>query len=182
MLAFSVDGQQCGAWCTLQTAPRQERIVCTQLTALGIEHYAPEFASSQRTRPGSVRDRRRRWVFPGYVFFRQTEDASALLAIRWAPGVGRILGEDGVPLVVSNEVVQHLRCRIAQMGNGQWRQRFARGEPIVIERGPLAAVDAIFDCELDAPHRVQVLVQLMGRELRVRIDPDYLRSTLKYAG
>lgn len=128
-----------------------------------------------------MRDRRRRWVFPGYVFFRHTADASALLAIRWAPGVCRILGEDGVPLVVSDELVQHLRDRISQMRKGQLRQRFVPGEPIVIERGPLTALDAIFDCELDAPHRVQILVQLMGRELRVRIDPNYIRSTVKYA-
>jgi hypothetical protein len=47
---------------------------------------------------------------------------------------------------------------------------------VVVERGPLAEVDAIFDRALDSPARVQILVQMMGRELPVQIDPSYLRS------
>jgi transcription antitermination factor NusG len=46
----------------------------------------------------------------------------------------------------------------------------------VIERGPLAAVDAIFDCELDRKSRVQVLVQMMGRRLPVAIDVNDVRQ------
>ena len=47
---------------------------------------------------------------------------------------------------------------------------------MVIERGPLAAVDAIFDCELDRQSRIQVLVQMMGRRLPVAIDVKDVRQ------
>jgi transcription antitermination factor NusG len=47
---------------------------------------------------------------------------------------------------------------------------------VIIESGPLAAVDAIFDRELDDSTRVEILVRLMGRNVTVRIDRDHIRS------
>jgi hypothetical protein len=37
-------------------------------------------------------------------------------------------------------------------------------------------VDAIFDKELDAPDRVRILVQLLGRPMSVEVDPTILRA------
>jgi hypothetical protein len=37
-------------------------------------------------------------------------------------------------------------------------------------------VDAIFDRDLDGPARVQVLVQLLGRQMPVSLDPAILRA------
>src|SRR5207245_6548243 len=117
--------------------------------------YAPEFPRG-RTRPGSVRDRRRRWVFPGYVFFRSPESLDDWPVIRWAPGVRGILEVDNGPGALPDAVIEHLRRRIAEMNPDGTSSGFRSGESVVIERGPLAAVDAIFDRELDAPDRVQI--------------------------
>jgi transcription antitermination factor NusG len=168
-------GELSSPWCVLRSAPHHELHVCKQLGAHDIETYAPEF-HRPRTRPGSVRDKRHRWVFPGYVFFRPPEESAGWPAIRWAPGVRGILEVDGGPGTLSDAVVSHLQQRIAEMTQDFSGFRFKRGEPVMVERGPLAAVDAIFDRELDSPARVQILVQMMGRELPVRIDPRYLRS------
>jgi transcription antitermination factor NusG len=54
------------------------------------------------------------------------------------------------------------------------KPRFEQGDTVIIERGALAAVDAIFDRELDSASRVQILVNMMGRSLPVRIDVDDL--------
>jgi transcription antitermination factor NusG len=163
-------------WCVLRSAPHRELLVCKQLDAYGIETYAPEFPRTSQTRPGSVRDKRHRWVFPGYVFFRPPASIDGWQVIRWAPGVRGILEVDGGPGALSDRVVHHLQRRIAEMSVDPTGVRFKRGEPVVVERGPLAEVDAIFDRELDSPARVQILVQMMGRELPVQIDPRYLRS------
>ena len=164
------------AWCVLRVAPHRELHVCRQLAAHGVPTYAAEFPRAGRTRPGSVRDRRRRWVFPGYVFFQPPEDSAAWRMIRWAPGVRGVLEVDGGPGTIPDIVVRHLQRRIAQMSVDTAVVGFKRGEPVVVEQGPLAAVDAIFDRQLDTPARVQILVQMMGRELPVRIDPRHLRS------
>jgi transcription antitermination factor NusG len=168
-------GEIRSVWCVLRSAPHRELHVCKQLDAYGIETYAPEFERG-RTRPGSVRDKRRRWVFPGYVFFRPPANLDDWQTIRWAPGVRGVLQVDGGPGALSDVVVDHLRRRIAEMSPDTATSGFKRGEPVVVERGPLAAVDAIFDRELDSPVRVQILVQMMGRRLPVQIDPRNLRS------
>jgi transcription antitermination factor NusG len=171
-----VGGDDRGVWCVLRSAPHRELLVCKQLDGYGIETYAPEFSRGSRTRPGSVRDRRHRWVFPGYVFFRPPADSDGWRIVRWAPGVRGILEVDGGPGALSDVVVRHLQRRIADMTMAPTAAPFKQGEPVVVERGPFAAVDAIFDCQLDSPARVQILVQMMGRELPVQIDPSYLRS------
>ena len=85
-------------WNVLQSAPQGEMRVCTFLSVYGVEGYAPRFPPSERTRPGSVRDRKARWVFPGYLFFRVPEGFAQWDNIRWAPGVRRVLEQDALDL------------------------------------------------------------------------------------
>ena len=142
-----------------------------------MEGYAPQFPPPPRTRPGSVRDRKQRWVFPGYVFFKVDEGFSEWDIIRWAPGVRRVLQQDGGPAILKDELVEHIRRRLTERSLKQPRPRFAHGEHVVIQSGPLRMVDAIFDREVDAPARVQVLVQLLGRPLAVEVDPAILKAS-----
>jgi transcription antitermination factor NusG len=164
-------------WHVLQVAPHNEVPVSRVLALHGMECYAPQFAAAPRRRPGSVRDRRSRWVFPGYLFFTIGADFTQWDVIRWAPGVRRILQQDGGPGVVDDEVVEHLRRRLLEQAASPSRPRFRRGQPVVIERGPLAMVDAIFQRELPASRRVEILVHLLGRPLAVTVDAAILRPT-----
>lgn len=178
MLRQDVDNGAETAWWVLQTAPRQERPVCRQLATLDMEHYAPELPHGGQTRAGSVRDRRSRMVFPGYVFCCPAQNASVHHAIRWAPGVVRILGEDHdhTPAAVPDAVIRHLRQRIAETSAGARHRGFVRGEQVVIESGPMASLDAIFDRHLGAATRVRILVEMMGHTVPMHIDPMRLRS------
>lgn len=164
-------------WNVLHVAPHGEPQVCKYLGVHGVEGYAPQFPSPPRTRPGSVRDRKQRWVFPGYVFFKVPETFGEWDIIRWAPGVRRMLEQDGGPALLTDEVVEHIRRRLAEQSLKQPRPRFAKGQHVVIQSGPLRMVDAIFERELDAPARVQVLVQLLGRPLAVEVDPAILKAS-----
>jgi transcription antitermination factor NusG len=95
--------------------------------------------------------------------------------IRWAPGVRRVLQEDGSAACLSDELIDHLKSRLAERSLRPGRRSFERGQPVVIQSGPLRMVDAIFEKELDAPSRVQILVNLLGRPLAVEVDPTILR-------
>ena len=167
----------CGAaWSTLQTSPHNELLVSRHLSTLGHECYVPEFIHGRHTRPGSVRDRRHQWIFPGYVFFRSPSDPGAWAALRWVPGVVRVLEQDGAPALLADSVIRELRTRIAERALRAPGPRWCPGERLRIVRGPLAPLDAIFEGELDASERVQVLVRLLGRDLPVSIDPMHLRA------
>jgi transcription antitermination factor NusG len=164
-------------WHILHAAPNGEPQVCTFLELNGIEAYAPKFAAPPRTKPGSVRDRQHRSVFPGYVFFKPNAGFVDWGLIRWAPGVRRMLQVDGVPGTVDDTIVDHIRRRLAERSLGPAHDSFRRGQPVVIESGPLRMVDAIFDASLGAPARVQVLVTLLGRPLPVEVDPAILKAS-----
>jgi transcription antitermination factor NusG len=162
-------------WYVLNVAPHCELQVSKFLSHEGVESYAPQFPARPRTKLGSVRDRRSRLVFPGYLFFRVPQGFEHWDVIRWAPGVRRILQHDTVPASVPEKVVERIQQRLAEgLLQPPWT-RFKKGDPVTIEHGPLAAVDAIFDSELGPADRVQVLVHMMQRLVPVRVDLDSLR-------
>jgi transcription antitermination factor NusG len=163
-------------WNVLHASPHGESQVCKGLALHGVESYAPQFPPPPRTKPGSVRDRQSRLVFPGYVFFKIPQGFAQWDLIRWAPGVRRMLQEDGAPAVIGDEVVTHLARRLAERTLSPKRRSFSPGDSVVIDRGPLRMVDAIFERQLAAPERVRVLVQLLGRAVSVEVDSAILRA------
>lgn len=166
------DGGAARDWWVLQTASNREPLVCRQLAMVGLEHYAPELPRPGRSRPGSGR---RRLIFPGYVFCRPAECADVHLAVKRAPGVVRILGDGDTPARLPDAVVCHLKRRVAEEAAGGRGGRFQGGQRVVIESGPMASVDAIFDRYLHASARVRILVEMMGRTVSMDIDPTDLR-------
>jgi transcription antitermination factor NusG len=164
-------------WHVLYAAPQCEPQVCKFLALHGVDGYAPQFPAPPRTRPGSVRARKHRWVFPGYVFVRPPEGFAQWDLIRWAPGVRRMLHADGGPAVLSEDIIDHLRQRLAAGSLRRDRPQFSPGQPVAILSGPLRMVDGIFERELDATSRVRILVQLLGRPLSVEVDAAILKPT-----
>jgi transcriptional antiterminator RfaH len=160
-------------WNVLHTNANHENQVAKFLALHDIEVYVPRFPAAAGTRSGSVRDLRPRLVFPGYLFLKLPIGFTRWDVIQWAPGVRRVLSDGGSPSGVPDAVVDRLRLRLAQATRR--RPAFTRGQPVVIERGPLAMVDAIFDRELNTSERVQVLVQLLGRPMTVVVDAAILR-------
>jgi len=95
--------------------------------------------------------------------------------VHWAPGVRRVLTDGGAPAGVSDDIVERIRERLFEETATSPRLTFTPGQRLVIERGPLAMVDAIFDRALNSSERVQVLVHLLGRPMTVAVDAAILR-------
>lgn len=159
----------------MHTNPNHEAQVAKFLGLHAIEVYAPQLTPPPRTRPGSVRDRRRRFFFPGYLFLRVPHQFHRWDLVHWAPGVRRVLSDNGSPSAVADAVVDRIRVRLLEETALRKRLTFTPGQPVVIERGPLAMVDAIFDKALNTSERVQVLVHLLGRPMTVAVDAAILR-------
>ena len=163
-------------WFVLQTGPQRELPLAKLLETRGLQAYVPQFPLPKRAKPGSVRSSRTRLVFPGYLFFKAPAGFRDWDAVQWAAGVRRILQQDGGPAVVNDAVVDHLKDRLAAGELALTKPEFRAGQPVLIERGALAAVDAIFDKYLDSQSRVRVLVEMMGRPVRVQVDLGDLRQ------
>src|SRR2546425_799300 len=126
-------------WNVVQVNANHGAQVAKFLALQGIEVYAPRFPAAAGTRPGSVRDRKSRWVFPGYLFLKPAADFTRWDVIQWAPGVRRVLSDGGSPSSVPEGVVDRLRLRLAQAPSR--RPAFTRGQPARIQDWPLAMGD-----------------------------------------
>src|ERR1700730_8910668 len=124
-------------WGVLQVAPNSEQQVCRVLSLIHIETYLPRFPASRRTKPGSVRHRRARRVFPGYLFFKVEDDAAKRNLIRWASGVRRVLQMDGSIAVVEDAVIQHIRRRLVEGSLRDVGAPFVGGQLVYIDGGAL---------------------------------------------
>jgi transcriptional antiterminator RfaH len=160
-------------WNVVHTNPNHEAQVARFFALHEIEVYAPRLPAPPRTRPGSVRALRHRWVFPGYLFMKVPAGFFRWEVVHHAPGVRRVLTQDGAPSLVAEAVIERIRTRLS--APAPRRPAFRSGQRLVIERGPLAMVDAIFDRELNSSERVQVLVHLLGRPMTVAVDAAILR-------
>ena len=165
-----------GYWFVLQTAPQRELQLSKLLETRGVRAYVPQFPVPRRAKADSIRSSRPRLVFPGYLFFKVQAGFRDWDAVHWAAGVRRILQQGGGPAVVDDAVVDHLERRLAAGELKNTKRHFRSGQPVLIERGALAAVDAIFDRYLDTNSRVRVLVEMMGRPVPVQIDLGDLRQ------
>jgi transcription antitermination factor NusG len=163
-------------WHVVSTAPSTELKVCRFLVLHGVESYAPEFPQRRRTHPGSVRARRHHWVFPGYVFFRAPTGFSAWHLVYWAPGVRQLLRNGTAPAVMDDAVLEELRQRLATTQPRHLGAGFRPGQRVRVEDGPLAMIDAVFDRCLQAPDRVRILVQLLGRQIPVDVNATILSA------
>jgi transcription antitermination factor NusG len=163
-------------WHVVNTAPSTEVKVCGFLALHGIESYAPEFSHPRGTRPGSVRDGRHRWIFPGYVFFRAPAGFADWHLVHWAPGVRRLLRGGTAPAVMDDAVLEELRRRLDTTRPRHQGAGFQSGQRVRVDSGALAMIDAVFDRCLGAPDRVRILVQLLGRQIPVDVNVTILSA------
>jgi transcription antitermination factor NusG len=91
------------------------------------------------------------------------------------PGIRRIVGAEGQPAVVDDEIVQMVRSRletIEEVGYGGLK----RGDRVRIVSGPLRDLEAVFDKPMSSANRVRVLLDVVGRMTPVDIDYSDIKS------
>lgn len=154
------------AWYLAQCKPGQEHIAAQNL-----------HQRAQATVFLPREERRRRWrgrwqkllapVFPGYVFVAPNPDTPAWASIRTARGLSRIVafGAQG-PARVPRQLIEMLRARCNDKGVFEPLPDLQPGAQVRMRDGPFA--DLIGRIEsVDAHDRVGLLLELMGRKVRV---------------
>ena len=107
-------------------------------------------------------------LFPGY-FFARFSPIELLEAVRYTPGVLRVVGSGRVPAVVAPEIIAGVRARIQPDGCIRLKARgFLPGDQVAIEEGPLAGVMGRIERESDGRERVTILLaELLGARVSV---------------
>jgi transcriptional antiterminator RfaH len=157
-------------WFALYTKPHKEYMVQSLLRNQDVETYLPEVAVAVRRR-----DRRdKKPFFPHYLFARLDPHGDQMAKAHWTPGLRRVVSAGGQPVPVPDEIVVHIRHRLATMIEEEPAVPFRQGAIVHIAHGPFEGLNAMFDRALSPDGRVRVLLELMGRLVAAELDVEDL--------
>lgn len=157
-----MNSEQQKAWYVVQTKPNREDWVCQHLSFATIETFNPKIRSFGQ---GSLF--REKHLFPSYIFARaMLKNPNLHRLVRFTRGVTRILGVQSTPIPVSDDVVSTIRSYLNQDGCVEQKVFLKAGEAVRVKKGPLYDLVGILEKPVSPTGRVQVLLQLMQRQIR----------------
>lgn len=158
------------SWYALYTKPHSEAQVARALMARGFGIYLPLLP----TRP----DQRIEPLFPAYLFVRCDLARIGIDNLQWIPGLRRILGFGGRPVVVPDAAIDLIRSGVEEWETqgGLPTHHFKPGDEIVIEEGPLSGLVGIFQGPVGPAERVHILIRFLGHVNRAEVPVTKLRA------
>lgn len=159
-------------WFAVHTRPHGESCAARNVERQGFEVYFPRYLKKRR------HARRTEIVaapfFPRYLFVAVDMATQRWRAINSSFGVSRLVGWADQPLSVSPSIISALRQRESEDGFIALQSEIERlkpGAPVYITSGPFADCRGLFEAVTDN-ERVQILLDLLGRKVRVAIDQE----------
>ena len=155
-------------WFAVHTQPRNELLARRHLENQGFGVYLPRYLKWRS------HARRREQVmaplFPSYLFVNIDIDRARWRAIHSTVGVKRLVCQGDRPVPVPDTLIDEIRAREDDNGRVILGKMFPfkRGDKLRFVAGPLIDQIGLFDCKSDE-ERVYVLLNVLGREIRVRM-------------
>ena len=162
-------------WYVAQTRPHAEAKASLHLRRQGFAIYLPRYLK-QRRHARRV-EKIAAPLFPGYLFVSIDMAAQQWLAIDSTIGVARLVRDGERPAPVPQVVIDALVTR--QDANGfvqlDRRPRFSPGDKIRVVGGAFCDCYGLYD-GMSAHERVAILLDLLGRKVRVVLDPQTIEA------
>jgi transcriptional antiterminator RfaH len=158
-------------WYVVQTQPHAEAKAVAHLWRQGFETYLPRYL--KRRHHARRVDMIAAPLFPRYLFVSIEVTTQRWLSIRSTIGVARLLCNGATPTSIGDDVIAMLRREEDSLGFVKLRTRpkFANGDKIRVIDGIFSANLGLFEASTDE-ERVTVLLDLLGRKVRVALDSD----------
>lgn len=156
-------------WYAVQTKPRQEERVRRWLEERArLPVFLPKLEQVRRRRARRVSVIEP--LFPSYLFVRMALEPAPWYAVRWTPGVRRVVGAGGQPLPVPADAMALLLERCGDGGLLAWRPALRAGDAVRVLHGPFAGLEGILERPTSRGERVRVLLALLGGTTPVELD------------
>ena len=148
-------------WYALHSHPNKEELLWQQLMAREVEVFYPRIPAN----PVNPRARKIKPYFPGYLFINTDLEQAGISVFRWMPYATGLVMFGGEPAVVPEALIYTVRQRVDEItrAGGEVLNEVKPGERVVIQDGPFAGYEAIFDVRLPGKERVRVLLQMLTR-------------------
>lgn len=162
-------------WYVVQTQANAENKAVAHLRRQGFATYLPCYL--KRRRHARRVDTVPAALFPRYVFVEIDMAVQRWRSIYSTVGVSRLVCNGDWPAHVPDDVIGSLRSRENGSGFVQFDQRpkFRIGDKIRVMEGAFHDCLGIFDGMSDR-ERVEILLDLLGRKVRVRIDAEAIAA------
>jgi transcription antitermination factor NusG len=147
----------------MRSKPNKEEFLAAQLVAHGLKAYHPRI----RVQTVNPRARKVRSYFPGYLFVHADLDALNASTLQWIPGAARLVSYGGEPASVPEALLTAIRRRVDAINEagGELFDGLEPGDEVVLEAGPFAGYEAIFDSRIPGSERVRVLLKLLQKRM-----------------
>ena len=152
----------------MRSKPNKEDFLARQLEAYGIKVFYPRL----RVSPANPRARKSRPYFPGYLFAQVDLEITGASTLQWMAGAANLVSFGGEPATLPEALITALEKRVEEINasNKTGVNNLKRGESVVIQAGPFAGYDAIFDARISGQERVRVLLNfLQKRQVAVEL-------------
>ena len=160
------------SWFLAQLKPNSVKIADRNLKRQGFRTFLPMEETTKRSRSKFVTTEQP--MFPGYIFVAFDVRKGGWRAINSTNGVTRLVSFGNDPAAVPREIVAQLMMRCDIHGKLLPPDTFSPGEEVVFTQGPFA--NLVAEIEGAAPERrVWVLMDIMGNQTRVAVEPNQLR-------
>ncbi len=162
-------------WFVAHTHARGEPLARINLLRQDFEVYLPQYLKRRR------HARRTDWVlsplFPRYIFVHMDLERCRWRSIHSTIGISHLVGHGDRPAVLRDHIVDEIRARENERGvvNVQDAPPYRRGETVQITAGPLSDQLGLFE-GVDDAQRVILLLDLLGREVQVRVPAEAVRA------
>lgn len=161
------------SWYVLRSKPNKEDFFWGQLLAHHIEVYYPCI----RAKAVNPRARKIKPYFPGYLFIHVDLQEITISFLNWMPGSRGLVSFDEQPASVPDGLIAAIRCRVDQINaaGGEKLVDLQSGDKVIIQVGPFAGQEAIFDTTLSGNARARVLLGILrGRQLPIEISSAHI--------
>ena len=164
-------------WYALYTKQREEVWARTNLEERGLEVYLPLYLKKRRH--ARKVDFVKTPLFPRYVFVRADVTKGERPAMAYAPGVEYVLSFGSKLATVDERIISEIRHREDENGlvTMGMEPAFKAGQKVRVAEGAFNDHIGLFQGSSD-DQRVFVLLDLLGRSVRVRLPEDAISAEL----
>ncbi len=147
-------------WYALRSHPHKEEPLFRQIHLQGIEVFYPAI----KVNPVNPRSRKIRPYFPGYLFVRADLEETGMSAFQWMPHASGIVSFGGEPAIVPDALINAIQKKVGEINalGGEVFDGLKQGDMVIIQDGPFAGYEAIFDLRLPGTERVRVLLNMLS--------------------
>lgn len=153
-------------WYVINTKPKQESKAGGYLSAKGMEVFNPLLESFVMRYGKIIKELKP--LFPGYIFGNFDLERDYAL-VRWGRGVKKLVSFGGLPVPMSEIVVNEIKKRMDDSRIVRLDYNFKPNDIVRIKAGPFRDFLGIFQRWVPEKERVRILLNLIAYQPAVEI-------------